>query len=315
MGQLLHIGKSSADALFGVPQSQAAHARHVDDVAAAGQVDDLARNRGVPALAIAAHLGGFLHLASHQHVHQARLAHAASADEHRRLVAFGNGLRQALHRFGAAVGHGQKLVVAHETIDAAAYFLNLFGRGHQVGLGKHHHNLGARFMRQHQLALQPADVHLFDGLRHHHQIEVGGKRLGQGALGRVLAHEAGAARKRFLDDSLVVPFRQGNAHTVAHHSALVAALHQRNGMLAAHLFTAFQAHQGVAPIELDHLPFLHGIPHHSVPSRFLWYTYRRAAPAMTASTPATKICMFTWGYSASPEARAASSSTWMSDMP
>ena len=264
----------------------------------------------MPALAVAAHSSGFLDVTAYEHIHQARLAHTRPADKHCGFVALGNYLGKALHRRLIAVGNGEQFVIAHEPIDMRAHFFHFSGRGHQVGLGKHHQHFRSRFVGQDKLALQAACVDIFNGLGDDNQVEVGGQRLRKGPFGRVFAHKRRAPGQRLLDDALVMPVGKGNAHYIAHHRTLIAALHQGSGMLATKLTAIAQTNQGEASIELHHHSGFDGWSfHYSVPSRLDWYRANSAKPASTETMPRPKSFGSIPGLFSEPAASAETSST------
>ena len=111
-------------------------------------------HRGVPALAVAVSHGGcFLQLVSYQHVDQARLPHAAFADEHgrgvrrhKRAYRFHAGRIVGRHDDGLHVGAGQRAhAIAHR-----CHFGIAFGA---IGFRQHHGHGRARLVSPHQLCL------------------------------------------------------------------------------------------------------------------------------------------------------------------
>ena len=91
-------------------------------------------------------------------------------------------------------------------------------------------------------------------MRHDNAIEVGGKHLGNGALGGVFPHELAGAGKHLYDERLVVALGKQNAHPVADHRANALALNERRRMLAAKLSPVLKAHQREPAVELDDAP-------------------------------------------------------------
>ena len=82
-----------------------------------------------------------------------------------------------------------------------------------VGLGQNDDRLGAGLPRQHEFALEAADVDALAGERLHDEddVGVGDEHLLVGLLAGVLAHERARARQDGLDDRLVVALGDGRA--------------------------------------------------------------------------------------------------------
>ena len=106
-----------------------------------------------------AHRPRLLHIASNKQVDQARFAHAASPDKHSRRP-LGHKRAHSLDAFGRRLRHDERLHVrADKRQDALADTLNRILAFGEIGLGEHDGHGGARFMGEHQLALQPAHIH------------------------------------------------------------------------------------------------------------------------------------------------------------
>ena len=91
-------------------------------------------------------------------------------------------------------------------------------------------------------------------MRHDNAIEVGGKHLGDGALGGVFPHELARTGKHFDDERFVVALGKRDAHPVADHRANALAFHERRRVLATKLSPVFKAHQREPAVELDDAP-------------------------------------------------------------
>ena len=254
-GKLLHVGEGDTDARIGIPEAQPAHARHIDHVAAVGTGHHLAAHRGMTARAIGlAHRPRLLHIAPNKQVDQARFTHATSPDKHSRRP-LGHERAHSLDAFGHRLRHDERLHVrADKRQDALADALDLVLALGEIGFGEHDGHGGTRFMGEHQLALQPAHIHFRRRLRHDNAIEVGGKHLGNGALGGVFPYELAGAGKHLYDERLVVALGKRDAHPVADHRADALALHERRRVLAAKLSPVLKTHQGEPAVELDDAP-------------------------------------------------------------
>ena len=254
-GKLLHVGEGDADARIGIPQAKPAHARHIDHVAAVGNGHHLAAHRGVTARAIGlAHRPCFLHIAPNKEVDQARFTHAASPDKHSRRP-LGHKRAHGLDAFGHRLRHNERLHVrANKRQDTLADARDLVLAFGEIGFGEHDGHGGTRFVGEHQLAFQPAHIHFRRRLRHDNAIEVGGKHLGNGALGGIFPHELAGAGKHLDNERLVVALGKRDAHPIADHRADALALHERRRVLAAKLPPVLKTHQGEPTVELDDAP-------------------------------------------------------------
>ena len=105
------------------------------------------------------HRPRLLHITSNKQVDQARLAHAASPDKHRRCP-LGHERAHGFDAFGHRFRHDERLHIrADKRPNALADALDLVLAFGEIGLREHDGHGGARFMSEHQFALQPAHIH------------------------------------------------------------------------------------------------------------------------------------------------------------
>ena len=149
--QIEDVGERPLDPVARQPQAQRPHTGRVDQPTLLGQRHELGGHGGVAtALITLAHGGRGLTLRPDQRVDEGRLADPARTEERQRAVA--GGVRP--DRFDAISGQTAREQDGHTERDVLERDPARFGVLDQVGLGEHHHRLGAGVEREHELALE-----------------------------------------------------------------------------------------------------------------------------------------------------------------
>ena len=203
---------SSKLAAGAVQEADFAQARGVEQEGAAGQLDQLAGDRGVAAEAVLlADRGRRLALLPEQGVDQGRLAGAGGAEQRRRR--FRDEQRAQRREAVAAADADRERLVEAEA--AAQLGRGRVGVGGEVGLGEHQRDRDLAGGGERGEALGPALVRLRQRLDDQDQVDVGGQRLGGevlaggAALEQAAALEHGRDRAGGVDRDPVAGHRRG----------------------------------------------------------------------------------------------------------
>ena len=212
-GERLNVLECGREALVGVDQAEFPHAGRVQHQRPGRQPDQLAVAGGVaPVRILLADRGGRHPLVAGQRVDEGRLADARRAHQHRRL----GRLQMRGERLQPRAGDDRDGQHRRAERDALRLGDGGVGIGGEVGLGQHHHRLGAALPGGGQVALQPPGVEVGvqrgDQQRH---VDVGGHHLLVRDRVGGLADEGGAPRQHGVDGRGAFVGPRGQRHPVA----------------------------------------------------------------------------------------------------
>ena len=191
-----HVVERLLERLVGDPELELAHSRRVDHERAARQLDELAADRRVPALAVAAELLRLEQLVARERVDERRLADPRGAEKR------GGDARSEVraNRVEALARDARERVdgdVGGDRPDGGEGGLRI---AREVALRQQHHRLGAALARQDEVALEAAQAQVLVERRDDEDdVDVRGEHLLLGRLPRGLAREPRAAREQRLD--------------------------------------------------------------------------------------------------------------------
>ena len=187
-------------------------------------------------------------LGAHEPVHERGLPDTRRAEQSRRL-AFGH---MGTNVLDAKAGDRALDKHVDQWRDLGDPPCGLVGVAHEIGLGEHDHGQRATAVREHELALEAADVERGgQRVRDEHHVDVGEHHLLAGLGTGVSAHERARSRQHGLDQGHLVALGARDGDPVAYHRAVLGlggALHEMGGRLHA-LETGLGGDEGEAPVD------------------------------------------------------------------
>src|SRR6185437_4975468 len=196
LGKRSDVGEKVEVFLAG--ELQLAHARGIDQAAAAGQLQQGAMGGGVATAAIvAAHLGGGHGGCAEQGVGQGGLAGAGRTHQHRAVARLQVGCKQLRARRILAIERVDRRAVGQPLTQRGDLFGGILAR---IQFAQQHHRLRTGIFGQRQIALDPRRIEIaIQSGQHQDVIDIGGDQLALVALAGGGARQHAAPRRHGED--------------------------------------------------------------------------------------------------------------------